>query len=54
MKNEMRFQLAENNGRFEIFLYAQRAAGVSSGRHTVGGLWGACRDSKVCAGLMAR
>lgn len=31
MKNEIRFQLAQNNGRFEVFLYAQWAAGVSDG-----------------------
>lgn len=34
MKNEIRFQPTQNNGRFEIFLYAQQAASVS-----VGALW---------------
>lgn len=31
MKNEIRFQLTQNNRRLEIFLCAQRAAGVSDG-----------------------
>lgn len=31
MKNEIRSQLAQNNRRLEIFLYTQRAAGVSDG-----------------------
>lgn len=31
MKNEIRFQLAQNNRGLEIFLCSQRAAGVSDG-----------------------